>query len=110
VLVFDGVSERKVRVDLVAVPPPDPVAGDISGIDEISDDALRGSFRDANPLGQVASSDLGVLGDADEHMRVVAQERPRRPIAVLWHADATLSDFDPDRITFYGSYITILTS
>jgi hypothetical protein len=29
---------------------------------------------------------------------------------VLWHADATLSDFDPDRITFYGSYITILTS
>jgi hypothetical protein len=49
-----GVAERKARVDLVAVTPPDALPRQVPGVDEVVDDALRRSFRDSNALSDLA--------------------------------------------------------
>lgn len=70
------VPQRHVRVDAVVVAPPDPLPGQISGLDEIPDDALDGALGDPQPLGDVDHPDVRVLGDAQQHEQVVGDERP----------------------------------
>jgi hypothetical protein len=82
VAVLGGVSEHRCfSVDDVAVPAAVPLALDVAGLDEVSQDALGGSKRDADGVGDVAQADIGVAGDAEQHLRVVRDELPA-PVSV----------------------------
>ena len=63
-------------VDLVVVSASDFCARYVSVGDEVGEDALRGPFGDSDLLGDVASADLGVTCDAEEHVRVAGEEAP----------------------------------
>jgi hypothetical protein len=63
-------------VDLVAVAPPDLGSLEVALGDQVGDDPLRGSFRDAHLFGDVACAGITVSRDAQQHVRMVAQEDP----------------------------------
>jgi hypothetical protein len=71
-----GVAEMGVQVDRVAVATPDFGALDVFVGDQVGEDPLRGSFGDADLLGDVACPDLRVARDAEQHVRVVGEESP----------------------------------
>ncbi len=80
--VLGGVSEHRCSsVDDVAVPAAMSLAFDVARLDEVSQDALRGSEGDADSVGDVAQANIGVAGDAEQHLRVVGDELPT-PISV----------------------------
>lgn len=75
--VFLGwVAHVAVFVDAVAVAAAVAVALDVSGLDEVGEDALCGSFGDSDLFGDVAESDVWGAGDAEEHLGVVGEEAP----------------------------------
>lgn len=76
VILFQRMAERKLGVNLVAVPAADARAGDVAGSDEVGDDVLSGAERDADPVADVLDPDAGIRSDADEGVRVVREERP----------------------------------
>ena len=65
-----------VGVDRIAVASPDPLALDKAGVDEVGDDALRGTLRDANRLREVSHAHVLIARDAQQYLRVVADEAP----------------------------------
>ena len=71
-----GVAHRCAAVDEVVVSAADAAAVDDPFLDEVSDDSLRGPFGYSDLVGDVPERDVDVLGDADEHLRVVCQEGP----------------------------------
>ena len=72
-----GVSEhRRVPVDHVPIAAALPLAVDIAGLHEVGQDALRGSERDADFVRDVTQANIGVAGDAEQHLRVVGDELP----------------------------------
>jgi len=50
-----------------------------AGLLELPDDPLHGTLRDADLARDLAHALLGVAHDADEHVRVVTEDRPLRP-------------------------------
>jgi hypothetical protein len=44
---------------------------------------MGGAFGDPDGLPDLAQPDAGILGDADEHSRVVGEERPSRSFGHL---------------------------
>ena len=62
--------------DAVAVAATVALALDVSGLDQVGEDALCGSLGDPDLLGNVAKPDVWRAGDADEHLRVVGEEAP----------------------------------
>ena len=70
------VTQWQRLVDRVPVAPADARAPDVSGVDEVTDDALRGAFGDADKLGDVPQPHIRVACDAHQHVRVVGQKRP----------------------------------
>ena len=83
VAVLGGVPEHRCfSVDDVAVPAAVSLALDVPGLDEVSQDALGRSEGDANGVGDVAQANIGVAGDAEQHLRVVGDELPA-PISVV---------------------------
>jgi uncharacterized membrane protein YbhN (UPF0104 family) len=88
----EGVGDRQVRADRVAVASADPLAGHVACVGELSDDAVRGPLGDPDRVADLAQTDAGVLRDADEHLSVVGEERPgtrvrhgRRRIVISRH-------------------------
>ena len=78
--VLGGVSEHRcVCVDHVAVAAAVPLALDVAALDEVGEDALRRSERDADSIGDIAQANIGVAGDAQQHLRVVGDELPAAP-------------------------------
>jgi len=74
---LSGVSEhRHVSVDHIAVAAPMPLTVDVAGLDEVGEDALRGSEGDADRVRNVAQPNIWVAGDAEQHLRVVGDELP----------------------------------
>ena len=71
-----GVAHRCFAVDEVVVAAADAAAIDDPGLDEVGDDSLRGPLGDPDLVGDLPERDVDVLGDADEHLRVVRQEGP----------------------------------
>ena len=63
-------------VDQVAVAPAASFAFEESGSDEVSHNPLGCSFSDADCLGDVSEPDVGIVGDAKQHLGMVGQERP----------------------------------
>ena len=78
-----GVSaHRRFPVDHVAVAAAIPLPVDVAGLDQVRQDALRGSEGDANRVGDVSQAHVGVAGDAEQHLCVVGDELPT-PIGVV---------------------------
>ena len=70
------VAHPQVAVDAVAVAAADSLALDVAGVREVGDDPLNRALGDADASGDVAQPDLGLAGDADQHLRMVGEERP----------------------------------
>jgi len=51
---------------------------DVALLDEVGHDPLRGPLGDAHAVGDVADPDARVAVDAQERLRVVREEGPRR--------------------------------
>jgi hypothetical protein len=71
-----GVAHCCPAVDEVVVAAADTATIDDPCLDEISDDSLRGPLGDSDLDGDLSERGVDVLGDADEHLRVVRQEGP----------------------------------
>ena len=65
-------------IDDVVVPPADTPPFDVAGLNEVHDDALSRPLSDPDVLGEVPQPDVRVVCDAQEHLRMVRQERPGR--------------------------------
>jgi hypothetical protein len=71
-----GVAHLDVAVDRVVVSAPDAFAFDEPCVDEVGEDSLGGALGDSDVECDVAEPDLGVVGDAEEHLGVVGDEAP----------------------------------
>ena len=69
-------------VDEVVVAAADAAAIDDPCLGEVSDDSLGGPLGDSDLDRDLPERDVDVLGDADEHLRVVGQEGPRSWVTV----------------------------
>lgn len=77
VALLRGVPEHwRVAVDHVAVPASVALPFDVAGFDEVGQDPLGGSERDADGVGDITQASVGVAGDAEQHLRVVGYELP----------------------------------
>jgi hypothetical protein len=72
------VTHLDLRVDGVAVPPADTSPSDVAGFDEVDDDPLSRPLGDPDVRGGVPQPCVRVLGDAQQHLSVVCEERPGR--------------------------------
>lgn len=72
------VAHLDLWIDEVVVSPTDTPPLDVAGFDEVYDDALSRPLSDPDVLGEVPQPDIGVVSDAQEHLRMVRQERPGR--------------------------------
>ena len=63
-------------VDEVAVASAVSFAFEESGFGEVDDDPLGCSFGDADRVGDVSEPDVWIVGDAEQHLCVVREERP----------------------------------
>jgi hypothetical protein len=71
-----NVAHRQVAPDRVGVAAACPRALDVAGFDEVGEDPLSRAFGDSDPVGHVAQAHVRVLGEAEEHLRVVGDEGP----------------------------------
>ena len=76
VMGFERMPQRQLAVDHVVVAPAVAFAVDDAGVLEFADDPLHGALGDAHPLGHLADADVRFLGQAQEHVAVVAEEGP----------------------------------
>ena len=54
VVALEGMPKRQLRVELVAVAPPVPLAREVPVFHKFGDDALGGAFGDAHRFGDVS--------------------------------------------------------
>ena len=73
---LDGMPQRQLRVELVFIPPSNSFARKVAVGDQVGDNALRGALGYANPFGHIAEPNLGILCNAQQHMRVIGKEGP----------------------------------
>ncbi len=73
---LEGVTERHAGCDFVMVASAHPLVAHIAGFFQFGDDPLGCSLGNTDLGGDVASSNVGVLGDAVEDVRVVGEEGP----------------------------------
>src|SRR5690242_6417523 len=71
-----GMPHRVPAVDDVSVSTSNPLAFHVTGFDQVGQDALRRTFRDADTVGHVPQPDVRRLGDAQEDLGMVGEERP----------------------------------
>lgn len=71
-----GVAHGAFAVDGVAVAASLAGCLDVAGLDEVGEDALGCAFGDADVLGDVAESDVGGVGEAEEDLGVVGEKGP----------------------------------
>jgi len=77
VLELRGMAHREVPVERVVVAPSRSMPRDVPGVDEVGNDSLSRSLRDADGLGDVAQPHVGVLLEAEKDLRVARDEVPR---------------------------------
>jgi hypothetical protein len=71
-----GVTQGQVALHFVPVPASVLLLQDVSGFREVGDDPVGRPFRDLQVGGDVAQTDAGVMGDAQQHPAVIRQESP----------------------------------
>ena len=72
----DHFSDGEVGLDLIPVASALSFLQNISGVGQVCDDSIGGSFGDAKLRRDVSQSDSGVVRDADENASVVGEEAP----------------------------------
>lgn len=76
VAALQGVAQRELGVDLVAVAASLPRTLEISGFNQIGHDPLGRALADPDPLRNVAVADPRIPRDTKQHVGVVGQKRP----------------------------------
>ncbi len=71
-----GVAHGDVGFDAVVVSAADAFAFDVAKFHEVGDDALGGSFGDADALGDVTGARVGIAVEAEKDLGVVREEPP----------------------------------
>jgi hypothetical protein len=71
-----GVAHVRFGVGPVVVSSSLALAVDVATLDEVAEDALGGAFGDAHAFGDVAEAEVGRLGEAEQYLGVVGEERP----------------------------------
>lgn len=71
------VAHGDVALDRVCVAAADPLTVDVAGLDEVGEDPLGSALCDPHPFGHIAQAHVRILGETEEHLRVVGDERPR---------------------------------
>ena len=74
---LSGMPHCGFSVDQVVVAPTDPSPVDDPRLDEVCDDPLGCPFGDPDLFSDVPEPDIDVLGDAEQNLCVVCEERPR---------------------------------
>lgn len=82
VVSFEGMPERSVESYFVDVVSTLLVTDHVPSLDEIGHDAVHSSFPDSHQTCHVHEADIRVLRDAQQHMSVIGEKRPRRDIGV----------------------------
>jgi hypothetical protein len=75
-------GERQVCGDRVVVSSPAALAQDVPGFDELADDPMSAPLGHAHSLTDVAHSNARIVGNADEHLAMAAEERPGRGLGL----------------------------
>jgi hypothetical protein len=86
-LLGQGVGQRQLGLDLVAVPSALPLAHQVALVHQLGDDPVGGALGYPDGDGDVAQPDAGVASNADQDVRVVGEEVPvrRRLLRALLH-------------------------
>ena len=69
-------TQRKLRLDRVVVPPAMSLSQHVALLDQLGQDPVGGALGDAYRCSDVAQSDTRVLRDRQEDMGVVCQKVP----------------------------------
>jgi hypothetical protein len=72
----EGMTQRKLRHDLVAIPSALSLAQHVALVDELGEDPVGGAFGDPDRGGDVAQADARIMGHAGEDMGVIGQKVP----------------------------------
>jgi hypothetical protein len=75
-LVGQGVAERQLGLDLVAVSSPLPLTYHVALVDQLGDDSVGCALGDPDGSSDVAEPDARITSHADKHVRVVGQKVP----------------------------------
>ncbi len=75
---LEGVAQGTVEVDDVVVRAAFLYDLQVAGVAELVHDAVHGPLTDTYPTCHLRQPNVGLLGDADEDVRVVREERPAR--------------------------------
>lgn len=73
---FEGMAQRLIEIDFVDVSSTFFDDAQVSGGLEIVHNSMNRTFADSDQIGHFAQADVGLLGDADEYVGVVREERP----------------------------------
>jgi hypothetical protein len=73
----ESVGQRQIAMDRVMVSTAVARAGDVAGRGELVDDPMRRSLGDSDAVGDLAQAYAGVFRDAQQHLGVVREKRPR---------------------------------
>lgn len=73
---LEWVTEWNAFRYFVTIAPTHPLVAEITGFFQFGDNPLGCSLGNSDLGGDVASSNVGILGDAEQHVRVVGQEGP----------------------------------
>jgi hypothetical protein len=73
---FEGVSEMDILVHVIDIAPPLFFCREYTGLDQFPHDALYGPFGDAHIDRDLPHGEMGVAGETDEHVGIVAQKGP----------------------------------
>jgi hypothetical protein len=73
---FDRVPQRKLGVDLIAIPAAGADSLQVLAFLEVRDDPLDGTLGDSNQYRDLAERHLWVARDGQQDMPVVAEECP----------------------------------
>jgi hypothetical protein len=76
------VPHRVLAVHRVVVATADPAAFEVAGLDQLGDDPLHGAFGDSDRVGDVPEPHVGIVGEAEQHLGVVREERPAPVLTV----------------------------
>ena len=74
----EGMTEGKLRDDLVPISASLSLAEHVALFDQLGQNPVGGTLGDPDRGADVAQPDARVLGDADQHLGVVREERPCR--------------------------------
>ena len=74
----DRVVNREVGPDRVLIAAAIALTRHIAGVAQLDDDSMHRTLGDSDTVGDLSQPDSGVIGYADQNLRVVGQEGPLR--------------------------------